>query len=61
MRVSEIVKLLKKIGCYKVREGMNHEIWYSPVTGKRFPVSRHKKEELAKGTEESIKRDAGLK
>ncbi len=61
MKVSEIVKMIKKIGRRKVREGSNHEIWYSPITGKKFPVPRHRSEELPSGTEDSIKKDAGLK
>ena len=61
MKVSEIVKELKELGCYKAREGTNHEIWHSPVTGKNFPVPRHYAKELKTGTERSIRRDAGLK
>lgn len=61
MRYSELEKELRKIKCVIVREGTNHTIWYSPVTGKTFPVSRHKTEEIPKGTLKSIKRDAGLK
>ena len=34
MRYSELKKLLTKEGCYLQREGRNHEIWYSPKTGK---------------------------
>ena len=61
MKVSEIVKLIKKIGCYKVKEGTNHERWYSPVTGKEFSVPRHYSKELKTTTEHSIRKDAGLK
>lgn len=32
MKVSEMKKLLKKAGCRKIREGGNHEIWFSPIT-----------------------------
>ncbi|MCD8334407.1 MAG: type II toxin-antitoxin system HicA family toxin [Clostridiales bacterium] len=60
MRYSELEKQLKKAGCTVLREGANHCIWYSPITGKRFPVSRHKTEEIPKGTLKSILRDAGL-
>ncbi|MCD8147533.1 MAG: type II toxin-antitoxin system HicA family toxin [Clostridiales bacterium] len=60
MRYSELEKKLKKAGCTILREGANHCIWYSPITGKRFPVSRHKTEEIPKGTLKSILRDAGL-
>mgnify|MGYP003375609505 FL=1 len=42
-----VKKLLRNGGCYPVRSGKgDHEIWYSPATGKHFPVdgaikSRH--------------------
>lgn len=60
MRYSELEKALKKAGCEIRREGANHTMWYSPITGKIFPVSRHKTEEIPAGTLRSIKRDAGL-
>ena len=41
MRVSEMVKLIKSIGCYVIREGSNHQIWYSPLTGKEFSIPRN--------------------
>ena len=41
MKYSELKKLLKKNGCRMEREGANHELWYSPITGKTFPVGRH--------------------
>lgn len=61
MRYSEIYKELRRLKCYIIREGANHALWFSPVTGKTFPVSRHKTEEVPAGTLKSIKRDAGLK
>ncbi len=60
MRYSELEKELRKAGCSVYREGASHCIWYSPITGKRFSVSRHKTEEIATGTLKSIKRAAGL-
>lgn len=60
MRYSELEKLLTKAGCTRYREGANHTIWQSPITGKTFPVSRHRQEEVPIGTLNSIKRDAGL-
>ena len=60
MRTAELLKLLKKHGIYKVREGGRHEIYYSPITGKSFPVGRHAKE-IPTGTLDSILKDAGLK
>lgn len=35
----DLERKLKAAGCYYVRPGGNHEIWYSPITGKNFPVS----------------------
>lgn len=60
MKVSELVKQIKKIGCYKVKEGANHEIWFSPVTGKQFTIPRHYSQELKTGTENNIRKDSGL-
>lgn len=60
-RYSELEKELRKAKCVVVRQGTNHTMWYSPVTGKTFPVSRHKTQEVPEGTLKSIKRDAGLK
>ena len=61
MKYSELIKQLKSIGCTVYREGANHTQWYSPKTGKIFPVGRHKTEEVPLGTLKSIMRDAGLK
>ncbi|MCD8269733.1 type II toxin-antitoxin system HicA family toxin [Parabacteroides leei] len=60
MKVSELVRLLKASGCSIYRRGANHDIWISPVTGKTFPVSRHKTEDLKPKTLESIKSKAGI-
>ncbi len=61
MTYGELKKKLKKIGCYPDHQGSNHEIWYSPITGKLFPVGRHNTEEVPTGTVKSIKKDSGLK
>ncbi len=61
MTYGELKRQLKKIGCRLEREGKRHEIWYSPVTGKRFQVGRHNTEEVATGTVRKIKEDSGLK
>ena len=61
MKVSEMLKDLKKAGCTFVRDGGNHDIWYSPITDQQFPVPRHPSQELKKGTAEKIKKQAGLK
>ena len=61
MKISELKKLLKKNGCKQIRDGDNHEIWYSPITKQQFPVPRHNSKELPTGTEKIIMKQAGLK
>lgn len=60
MTYGELKRLLKKKGCSVIREGANHEIWFSPITNAQFPIGRHTKEEIPKGTLKSIKKAAGL-
>lgn len=60
MKYSELKKLLKKNGCKSVQEGARHEMWYSPITGKTFPVGRHDSKEVASGTLKAIRKQAGL-
>ena len=60
MKRSELLKLLKKHGCKFVEHGGNHDIFYSPVTGKCFPVWRHAKD-IAPGTAHAILKQAGIK
>lgn len=60
MRTQELLKKLKKAKCRIIRNGANHDIWYSEITGKKFPVPRHKAE-IPTGTLNNILRDAGLK
>ena len=61
MKFSELKKILKKNGCYFVKEGKNHEIWYSPTTNKEFTVGRHNTEDVKKGTLSGILKQAGIK
>lgn len=43
----ELIRRLKEAGCFLVRHGKgDHDIWESPISGRRFPVdtkivSRH--------------------
>jgi len=46
MKYSEIEKKLKKAGCHWVYDGKKHPIWYSPITGKEFPLSHTKQKRL---------------
>lgn len=60
MKRSELLKLFKKNGIKFVEHGARHDHYYSPISGKMFPVPRHKTE-IKTGTLNSILKDAGLK
>ncbi len=59
MKQSELLKLFNKNNIKLVQYGKRHDIYYSPITDKKFPVPRHTKE-IAVGTLKSIKKDAGI-
>lgn len=61
MKTGELKRLLKEGGCYFLKEGGEHETWYSPKTGKKIRVHRHQSKEVPTGTAERILKDAGLK
>lgn len=58
MKTSELLKILKKNGCYLIRHGKSHDIWFSPITNKQFSIPRHKDEVKTKILK-SIMEDAG--
>ncbi len=60
MKVSELVKLLRRNRCQLIRHGRSHDIWFSQITGKKFTVPRHQSQEIPNGTLKKIKEDAGL-
>ncbi|MFV0574944.1 MAG: type II toxin-antitoxin system HicA family toxin [Vibrio sp.] len=60
MKSADLIKELKKAGCILKRQGKgSHQIWFSPITGKTFPVP-HPKGTLPIGTVRSIKKTAGI-
>ena len=61
MTTAELLRLLKKNGCTLVRNGGNHDIYFSPITSNQFPVGRHAKGEIPNGTLQNILKRAGLK
>lgn len=55
----DLIKILKKNGCYKLREAKgSHEWWCSPINNHRFPVSKTINK---KGTFQDILKQAGIK
>lgn len=61
MKTSELTKMMKKGGCYFLEHRGEHDLWYSPTTGKEIIVPRHPGKEIPTGTANKIKKDAGLK
>lgn len=62
MKYNELVKLVKKAGCYDTGETQaGHPLWINPNTGVKFKMSHHQSKEVAKGTLNQILRAAGLK
>lgn len=60
MNTSELLKLFKENGIKLKEHGKRHDLYYSPITNKTFPVPRHKTE-IPTGTLNSMLKDAGLK
>ena len=60
MKTSELIRLLRKYGCYLVKHGSNHDIWYSPLSKTTFVVDRHLSKEIKKGTVSGILNQAGI-
>ena len=50
MKLTDLIRHLKKRGCIFVREGGNHTIYKNPLNGKMTSIPRHRevKEFLAK-------------
>lgn len=61
MKYGQLKAELLSAGCYLLRHGGNHEIWFSPITGKRFPVPSHGSKEVAPSTERYIRANSGVK
>ena len=60
MKVSELTKKAKKIGCYIKRHGADHDIWVNPKTGSTARIPRHQSKEVATGTALEIMKDLGI-
>ena len=60
MKYAELEKKLKAQGCYFLRNGSRHPIWFSPITNKQFETGHHKNKEVAKGTLKAISKQSGV-
>ncbi len=59
-KFAELKREFKNAGCRLIREGSNHERWYSPITNEEFEMSRHNSEEVKPGTESALRKKAGV-
>ena len=54
----DVKQLLRENGCYLDRQGKgDHEIWYSPITHRKFPVDS---KILSRHTANAVLKQAGL-
>lgn len=59
MKSADLLKELIAAGCeLKRHKASSHQIWWSPITGKTFPVP-HPKKDLPLGTVRSIRKNGG--
>lgn len=59
-RQGELKREFKDAGCYLKSQGKNHEWWHSPITGNDFQMGRHDNEEVKKGMEMKLRKQAGV-
>jgi predicted RNA binding protein YcfA (HicA-like mRNA interferase family) len=57
MTHNELFKRLRKAGCFIVRHGGRHDLWFSPVTGKQKPVPRHGTKEIPIGLLKNLEKE----
>ena len=61
MKVSELIKIIKRNKCHLVEHGAKHDKWHSDITNNDFMIPRHRSKELSNGTLNSILKQAGIK
>ena len=60
MKYNQLKAELFAAGCFPLRGGGKHEMWFSPITGKRFPVPNHGSKEIPPSTEGYIRKNSGV-
>lgn len=60
MKYNNLYSELLSAGCYIVRNGGNHDIWYSPITDNKMAIPRHGSHEVPTGMEKKIRRVMGI-
>ena len=61
MKSNELLRLLKGDGWFAIRQSGSHVILRHPVKNGQIVCPAHGSQEVGKGLEQKIKKDAGLK
>lgn len=61
MKISELLRILKKNSCTIVRNGSNHDIYYSPISKQKFAVPRHQEDDIGKRLLNKIQKQSGIR
>lgn len=61
MKITELERKLIKQGCFFVKHGKRHDLWFSPITNSHFPVPRHGAKEVPDGTLDDIVEQSGIR
>lgn len=61
MKISELLKVLRKDGWFLHKNGASHDLYRHPTKSGQVPVPRHTSKEIANGTLNQILKQAGLK
>jgi mRNA interferase HicA len=58
MKRTKLIRHLSKSGCYLLREGKRHSIYYNPISGRTSAIPRHP--EIKQFIAEKICKDLGV-
>jgi predicted RNA binding protein YcfA (HicA-like mRNA interferase family) len=61
MKKNEVERKLTRSGCYIIRQGKEHEVWFSPITNQTISIPRHGAKEVATGMLRKIEKISGVK
>lgn len=53
MKISELVRIISRAGCYLLKHKTRHDLWINPATNETFLIPRHQSEEVPKGLEKA--------
>jgi predicted RNA binding protein YcfA (HicA-like mRNA interferase family) len=60
MKISELIRLISRNGCFLLKHKSRHDLWINSNTGETFLIPRHQSEEVPKGLERAAKKWAGI-